>query len=120
MALAAHPVGHGMVQLEEQRGTAAGAEAMKDAHLPERPRTVERSFVGGCDLPQELAHVGDAGERVGANVVVEVEGGIILPVRQGEVERRVAHALGEPRHRLDGAREGRCAGARNPARGRAP
>jgi hypothetical protein len=102
----AHSVGDRVVQLEEQRGAVAGAEAAEDARLPERPRAVERGLVGGPDLAQQLVHVGRAGEGVVADVIVEVKGRIVLPVRQGEVERGVAHALCQARYRLDGALEG--------------
>ena len=108
------------MQLEEQRGAIAGRQPVEEARLPQRPRAVEGRFVGGRDLAQQLVHVAGRRERVDAQVVVEVEGRIVLPVRQGEIERRVAHALCEPRHRIDGALEGDAQPAPRPARGRGP
>jgi hypothetical protein len=56
-------------------------------------------------MPQRR-HVARPGEGVDPDVVIEIEGRIVFPVRQGEIERRVAHALCEARHRIDGALEG--------------
>ena len=104
--VAADPVGDGMMELEEQRRAVAGRQPMVETRLPERPRAVKWRFVGGSDLAPQFLHVACRRERVDADVVVEIERRVIFPVRQGEIERRVAHALCEARHRVDGALEG--------------
>ncbi len=112
--VAADPIGHGVVQLEEQRRAIAG-QPVVDARLPQRPAAVERRLVGGTDLAQQLRPLA-ARHRVVPQVVVDVEGGIVLPVRQGQVQRRVAHALRQTRNGGDTALEG---GAQTPRIGRA-
>ena len=90
-------VGDGMVELEEERRLAV-AHSLVEPRLPERPRAVERRLVGGRDLPEELVAVVRPAQGVAAQMIVEVERRIDLPVRQRHVERRVDDALPQARN----------------------
>jgi hypothetical protein len=86
-----------VVDLAEDRRAAAG-HARHDEDLPQRARAVQRRrqerVRGSAQVaPVELALVGQL-----ADVVVEVEAGVVGPHRLGHAERDRDHALAEARH----------------------
>jgi hypothetical protein len=99
--VAADAVGDGMVELEEQRGPVV-AQPLVEPRLPERPRAVERGLVRGRDLAEELVAVVYPAQGVAAQMIVEVECRIDLPVRQRHVERRLDDSVPQARDRQDG------------------
>ncbi|HSP98837.1 MAG TPA: hypothetical protein VL049_16560 [Candidatus Dormibacteraeota bacterium] len=102
--VAADAVGHGVMELEEQGG-AILRQAVVDARLPQRSGAIERGLVGGAELAQQLRPRA-ARHRVLAHVIVEVEGRIVLPVRQRQIEGRIAHALRQAGDGRDAALHG--------------
>ena len=101
--VAADAVGDGVVQPEEDRGPAL--RTLDLDQLPERARAVEGPLVDRADGAEDVLEVAGLAapprERVAAHVEVEVEGRVLLPARQGQVEGRVDHPLPQPRHGLD-------------------
>jgi hypothetical protein len=90
---------------EEERR--AAVRAVELDHLPQRPGPVEGTLVDRADGAKERAGgilaAGRRVERVAAHVEVEVEGGVRLPARQGQVHGLIHHALGQARDRFDRA-----------------
>ena len=70
-------------------------EALDDVHLPQRPAPVERSRVQPRHLDAELPPVARLRQRDVAHVVLEVEVGVLDPVRVVEPERHLHQPLAE-------------------------
>jgi len=93
---ARHAVDRRVVDLREDAGPAA-LEAVDHVELPQRARAVERPRHDPRDLLGELRIAARLGERQLADVVVEVEVGVVDPVRVVEAERHLAHAPAQRR-----------------------
>ena len=87
-------VGDGVVHLLQQRGLAA-AQAFDDGELPERPRAVERVERDQRGEVEELAHRARLRQRDAADVLIDLEVGIVDPQRRGEADRRRLDAPSE-------------------------
>ena len=70
-------------------------EALDDVHLPQRPAPVERSRSAIVPLDAELTPVARTRQGDVAHVVLEVEVGILDPVRVVELQRYLHQALAE-------------------------
>ena len=94
-------VDRGVVDLGELGDQAATVDTFDDVQLPQRASTIERAPVDAADRLAEL--LGSAGrrDRVVADVEVDVEVGILDPVRQVEPERNLDEAPPERRQLVD-------------------
>jgi hypothetical protein len=86
-----HTVDQGVVHLGVHRGPAAH-QALDEVHLPEWTAPVERALMQAGELLAELLVVAGRGQRDLPYVELQVEVGILDPVRVVEPERH----LGEP------------------------
>ena len=102
---AAFAVGDGVVQLLNERAFAA-AQTFDQGELPQRAGPVE--WVGGDDAGEveQLAKVAGLGQRNVANVVLQVEVGIVDPHRRREVGGCGLYALAKTGHHVSGALHG--------------
>ena len=97
---ARHPVDQRVVRLG-QDGPAVVLESLDDPDLPEGLRPIE---LLGHDPPDELAQLGLAArcrQRGVAQVVLDVEVGIVHPDRPAELEGDEAHLLAVARHQVE-------------------
>ncbi len=94
-------VDRGVVDLGELGDQAATVDAFDDVQLPERPSTIERARVDAADRLAELLGCARRRHRVVADVEVDVEVGILDPVRQVEAERNLDEAPAERRQLVD-------------------
>ncbi len=91
----------GVVDLGELGDQAAAIDTFDDVQLPEWAATVERAPVDATDrLPELLGGAGRC-DRVVADVEVDVEIGVLDPVRQVESERNLDESPPERRQLVD-------------------
>ena len=88
-----------MVHLGQEGGPAA-FEALDDRELPEGPGPVEGVLIDEGRQIEELALGAGRGHRHATNVEVDVEGGVVGPLRGGEAEGRRHDPLAQPREGL--------------------
>ena len=80
-------VDRGVVHLGERGRDAALVDAVDDVQLPQRPGPVERAAVDATDDLAELLRRARRRHGVVSHVEVEVEVGVLDPIRQVEAER---------------------------------
>ena len=95
-----------VVDLREHRDAAA-LEALDDVHLPQRARAVQRPCVDPRDLLGELMVIARRGQGQFAHVVLEVEVGILDPVRVIEAERNQREPPAERRQQMQALQQHR-------------
>ena len=96
----ADAVDHRLVALGQHRRAAAG-EALDEVHLPERAGVVERPRHQPRDQLRELLVRARLGQGRAADVVGDVEFGVVDPDRPREVARHVPDLLPVARHQRD-------------------
>ena len=96
-----HAVGDGVVHLRQQRRPSA-LEAFDDRQLPERPSAVEGVLVDEGGQVEELALGARGRQGQAPDVEVQVEGGIVGPLRRGEAGGGRDDALCQPGEDADG------------------
>ena len=84
-------VDRGVVVLREQRPRSA-LQTLDDVHLPQRPAAVHRPADDACDLLGRAGRPARRGELKVADVEVEIEVGVVDPVRMVEAERHLDDA----------------------------
>ena len=90
------PVDRGVVDLADERDVAV-VQALHDVDLPQGPGAVERHPDDGPRQVGQLAGAARRGEHVPADVVVEVEVGVLDPQRVVQPERHLHHPAPERR-----------------------
>lgn len=81
-------VGQGVVDLAEH-GDAPVGQTLDQVHLPQRPAAVQRRAGDPADRLVELASTARSLDAIGADVVLQVDFGVLPPHRMVELERNV-------------------------------
>jgi hypothetical protein len=85
---ARHAIDGGMVHLGQDRHAVA-VEAVDEVELPQWAGAIQRPGDDACDLLSEHAGIAGSGERQLADVELEVELGLVVPVGVVEAERHL-------------------------------
>ena len=89
-------VGHHVVRFHHER-SALDADAFDKGELPQRSRTVETAHRGGACPIQQLLHAAADRQPNAAQVVPDVEVGIVDPAQRGGMQRHRHHLLAQRR-----------------------
>ena len=102
---ALHPVDHGVVQLEADgerspRNSRDRIQSLDDRHLPRRAAKVDLPGVDARDLDAQLTPVSRLRQRDVADVVFEIEVGVVHPVRHMQTAGQVGQSPPERRREM--------------------